>query len=185
MPRMLLGYGTGAMAKRDHARGSISYEFVALPKPIIRSPEWMRLSLRGRVLAIDLMVQYTGKNNGRLTPSFEVMRRAGWTSKDQLRKARDELLECSFAIRTRMGHPPRTAEWIGFTWWRLDWHASMDIGPDRWPFMNFVTIGSAQIDPNVGREKLNGKTVSVPRSTGRYPPKRAPTSPAVRGDGSA
>lgn len=173
------------MAKRSHARGSISYEFIALPKLMLDSDEWQRLTFRGRALALDLMRQYTGKNNGRFAPGFEVMRRVGWASKDQLAKARNELLDCSFAIRTRMGHPPRTAEWIGFTWWRLDWHQSMDITPTSWPYMNFVTVESSQIDPNEGRVKLNGETHSVPRSTGRYPPKKAPTSPAARGDRTA
>jgi len=145
------------MGKRSHAKGSISYQFIAIPKLLIASEEWQRLSFRGRALALDLMNQYTGKNNGRLCPGFEVMRRAGWTSKDQLVKAKRELLSTRFCIQTRMGYPPRTSEWLGFTWWRLDWHESMDVSPTAWPLMNFVDIEQARIDPNEGRKPENGK----------------------------
>lgn len=173
------------MARRDHRKGAISYQFIALPKLILTSGEWQRLTFRGRSLALDLMGQYTGKNNGRLCPGLEAMRRSGWTSKDQIIKAKRELLDCSFAVQTRMGRAPRTAEWLGFTWWRLDWDESMDIKPTSWPYMNFVTIGASQIDPNEGRSKLNGKTVSVVRSTDRYPPKKGLAWSAARTDGTA
>lgn len=161
------------MAKRSHAKGSISYKFVAVPKLILASPEWQRLSFRGRSLALDLMNQYTGRNNGRLCPGMAVMSRSGWLSKDVLIKAKRELLACSFAIQTRMGHPPRTPEWVGFTWWQLDYQESMDIAPTGWPYMNFMTIEQVLIDPNEGRQKPNGKTHSVVRSTDRWKPKTA------------
>lgn len=147
------------MARRNYSKGAINYPFIALPRPVVSSQEWLCLSFRARGLAIDLMNQYTGKNNGRLCPSFEVMRRSGWTSKDQWMKAKRELYGCDFAVQTRVGHPPRTAEWMGFTWWKLDWHESMDIAASTWPLMNFVNIEQARIDPNVGRKPPNGKQI--------------------------
>lgn len=165
------------MAKRNHAKGSISYPFIAIPTALLRSPAWGAMTHRSRVLMFDLAAQYTGGNNGRLTPSFEAMRQRGWTSRDQLGKAKAELLACSFAIETRKGRPPRTASWIGFTWWRLHWHESMEIEPTAWPLMNFVAIEDAQIDPNEGRAKLNGKTVSVSRRAGRWTPKTPSSLP--------
>lgn len=165
------------MGKRSHAKGSISYQFIAVPRLLIASQAWKRLPFRARALALDLMGQYTGKNNGRLCPGFEVMRRSGWTSKDQWAKAKRELLDCEFAIQTRMGHPPRTAEWLGFTWWRLDWHESMDVSATAWPFMNMVDIEQARIDPNEGRKPVNGKQFLWSATRTDRPPKRPVCGP--------
>lgn len=140
------------MAKRDHRKGGLPYPFVAFPRSILCSEEWLSLPHSARCLAFDLAAQYTGKNNGRLTPAFEVMRRSGWTSKDTLMRAKKALLNCSFVCLTRKGHAPRTAEWIGFTWWELNWDRSMDIGPKGLAYLNFMSIEAARIDPNAGRE---------------------------------
>lgn len=139
------------MSKRDYRKGKLSFPFVALPIEIIRSDEWLNLPPNARVLAIDLMSQYTGRNNGRLCPGFPVMRKYGWKSKETLIKAKKALLDCSFVVQTRIGHAPRTAEWIGFTWWDLDYDKSMDIRPQGFPYLNFVI--ATKLDPNEGRVK--------------------------------
>lgn len=127
-------------------KGQLPYEFVALPKAILLSPEWQGLPPNTMRLALDLMGQYTGKNNGRLTPAFVVMQRQGWKSETTLIKAKRALLECSFVVHTRQGHAPHTTDWIAFTWWKLDWEKSMDIEPRGFPYLNFVklvVLGSA------------------------------------------
>jgi hypothetical protein len=156
------------MAKRDHQKGSIPYQFAAMPMDVIRSPEWQALPHSARSLAIDLMAQYTGKNNGRLCPAFTVMERCGWTSKTTLIAAKRALLEAQFVVLTRKGHPPRTAEWIAFTWWQLNYEPSMDIDPKRFPYLSFVKL--SRIDPNEGR----GPAPSVVRKLDRYTGKQAP-----------
>jgi hypothetical protein len=138
------------MSKTDHRKGMLPFPFVAIPVEIIRSAEWQSLPHSARALAIDLMSQYTGKNNGRLCPAFTVMARCGWTSKDTLANAKRALLACSFVVCTRKGHPPRTAEWIGFTWWKLDYDKSMDIDPKRFPYLSFKKM--KRLDPNEGRK---------------------------------
>jgi len=153
------------MAKDNYRKGAITYKFIALPNQVVSSREWQTLSHRARSFAIDLMNQYTGKNNGRLCPGFEVMRRSGWGSKDQVIKAKRELLTTQFCIQTRIGHAPRTAEWLGFTWWKLDWHESMGVSATAWPYMNFIDIERARIDPNEGRKAVNA--TQVPWSAGR------------------
>lgn len=133
------------MARRSKDR-SVGYPFIAVPRGLITSPEWAALSHRSRVLAVDLMGLYSGKNNGRLCPGIEVMRRCGWTSRDQLNKAKAELLEMTWCIETRKGRPPRTPAWIGFTWWRLDFTPEMEIDPAHWP------IWTPLKDVNEGRQ---------------------------------
>lgn len=165
------------MARSDHRKGELNFPFVAIPKAILQGQDWPRMSARAIKLMLDLMAQYTGRNNGRLSPSWEAMQRCGWTSRDQLWKAKSELLGVPWAIETRKGRPPSTSAWVGFTWWPLHWHESMDVGPRDWPMLNFVSLADARIDPNEGREKLKRKTVSLTRHTGRLTPKRPVIDP--------
>lgn len=127
------------MPANSYRKGAIPYGFVAVPKDMLKRPEYQALPSAAKSLMFDLADQYSGKNNGRLCPSFEAMRRYGWTSKSKLVRAKAELLKCPFVIQTRIGHPPRTAEWLGLTWWKLDWGEGMEIRPQGWPYLNFAT----------------------------------------------
>lgn len=140
-----------AMSRRKYRKGDIQYKFIAIPTDVLGSQEYITLSASAKALLMDLCVQYTGGNNGRLTPSWTAMERRGWRSKGTLAKAKRELLETSFCIVTRKGKAPQTAEWIGFTWWKPNYHKTWEINPAKWPYLNFMTPDNARIDPNEGR----------------------------------
>lgn len=142
------------MARRDYEKGALSFAFVPIPREVLSMPEYQSLPSSAKALMLDLAAQYTGKNNGRLTPAFDVMQRCGWTSKTTLLRAKAALLSMPFAILTRKGHPPRTCEWLAFTWWRLDYEKSMDAEIDPKTFhsahyLNFMPMRMG--DPNTGR----------------------------------
>ena len=69
------------MARSKYRKGALSFPFVAVPKAILAGDDWARMTPRARVLMLDLMAQYSGANNGRLTPAFEAMQRRGWSSR--------------------------------------------------------------------------------------------------------
>jgi hypothetical protein len=157
------------MRKRDYTKGSIPYSFIAMPTAVIQSPEWQALPPNAVKLAIDLMGQYTGKNNGRLSPSFVAMKKCGWSSKTTLVAAKKVLLEYPCVVLTRVGHAPRTAEWIAFTWWPLHYDKSMDIDPRSFPYLNFFKlVTAAPVVP---------KKISEVQKMDRYPPKTATGGP--------
>lgn len=141
-------------AKKIKGKG-IPYSFVALPKAVLHCEEFRRLSSSAKTLLLELASQYTGGNNGRLTPAWSVLQKTGWASNNTVLSAKKELLNCPFVVMTRKGHPPRTCEWIGFTWWKINWNKEMDIQPREFPYLNFLSIQSQSIDPNVGRTKHN------------------------------
>ncbi|KQP35860.1 hypothetical protein [Pseudorhodoferax sp. Leaf274] len=150
------------MARKNYQKGQLPFDFVAVPKDILRSSEWHALAPSAMRLAFDLMAQYSGKNNGRLCPSFEAMQRCGWRSETTLIKAKRELLECSFVVHTRRGHRPHTADWLAFTWWKLDWEQSMDIGPRGFPYLNFVRLEVATAKTIPVLQKLELPTSKQP-----------------------
>lgn len=154
-----------------HKKGEITYAFAAMPVEVLRSAEWQSLPPNAVKLAMDLVAQYTGGNNGRLCSAFEVMQHAGWSSRTTLIAAKRALLECSFVIHTRQGKAPRTTDWVGFTWWKLHWEKSMDIEAKGWPFLNFVSLKPK--GPGHPSE-VASKTVRGVQKLDRSAPKQAP-----------
>lgn len=168
------------MARSNFRKGALPFEFVPMPKLILASMEWQSLPFGARALVLDLASQYTGKNNGRLTPAWEAMQRCGWTSKGTLMRAKAALLNTSFVVLTRKGHAPRTAEWVALTWWKLDFHESMDVSPRAFPYLNFKTVELARIDPNVGRNRPAAKPFMRSRNETDGPLKAGLRGPETR-----
>lgn len=77
--------------ERMKGRRSTSGSLSALPHAYFQSEQYARLSARAVKLLVDLSCQYRGKNNGDLTATWSIMRRAGWTSKSQLAKGLAEI----------------------------------------------------------------------------------------------
>lgn len=89
---------------RQKAKGrKDSGSFVQLPHAILEHPNFARLSHRAVRLLISLYGQYRGQNNGDLCMAYTVMKPLGWKSKDQLHKAKKELLETGWIVQTRQG----------------------------------------------------------------------------------
>jgi len=80
-----------------------SGSFVAVPHAVLEHENYARLSFRARSLLFDLFAQFNGKNNGDLCAAPSVMKKRGWKSCDQLAKAKKELLETGWIVKTRHG----------------------------------------------------------------------------------
>lgn len=89
-------------------RGGIVGRFAALPHAYFLTPEFAALSGRAVKLLVELELQHDGKNNGDLHITRTAMRGRGFTSTDQLTKARDELVSTGWVLVTRQGgrHTP-------------------------------------------------------------------------------
>lgn len=162
------------MSKSDYKRTKISFQFAAVPIDVLRSQEWIDLPPNAVKLAMALMSQYTGANNGKLCPGIEAVQRLGFRSRTTLANAKEALLACPFVFVTRKGRPPDTPEWVGFTWWKLNWEKAMDIDPREFPYLNFIKLGIK--DPNTGRGPPP-KIISLVQKQDTYPQKRASTCP--------
>ena len=80
-----------------------SGSFVMLPHTVLEHENYARRSHRAIRLLIDLYGQYRGNNNGDLCLAWTIMTKKGWKSKDQLHKAKKELLDSGWIIVTRQG----------------------------------------------------------------------------------
>lgn len=75
--------------------------FLLLPHAILDSTNFASLHPRAIKLLLNLARQYNGHNNGDLCAAMTLMKKCGWSSNDQLQKAKKELLEKGWIIITR------------------------------------------------------------------------------------
>lgn len=95
--------------------------FVGIPYGIASSKEFINLSFKARVLLIDLLHQYHGRNNGSQSPCWTLMKKRGWKSSSTLYNAFKELKEAGFVIITRQGMKIRgRATLCAITWYGID-----------------------------------------------------------------
>jgi len=116
--------------KRDGAGGAV----LIVPHVVLNSSAYISLSARAIKLLYDVAMQYNTYNNGALLASFRYMKeKRGWTSADQLAKAKAELLEKLLMVQTVQGLLPNKASWYGLTWLALDNIKGLEITVKNWP----------------------------------------------------
>ncbi len=82
---------------------AVNGTYSAMPHSVLDSVAFMGTSHRGCSLLIELMRQHNGINNGHLQLTGPYLKRRGWRSADQIKKAEAELLERQLIIKTRQG----------------------------------------------------------------------------------
>ena len=116
--------------KRDGANGAV----LVMPHVVLNSQAYINLSGRALKLLYDIAQQYNTHNNGALLASWRYMsEKRGWTSADQLSKAKSELLDKAFIVQTVQGLLPNKASWYGITWLALDTLDGLEISSKDWP----------------------------------------------------
>lgn len=93
--------------------------FFRVPTSVLLSAAYRSLPMRAKALLLDLGAQFTGFNNGHQSASFRLMKPQGWTSKQTLQAALQDLLEKGLIELTRQGGRNRCSL-VGFTWMPID-----------------------------------------------------------------
>lgn len=119
--------------KREGKRDSGS--FLAFPHVALRSVAYRNLGHVARSLLVDIALQYSGGNNGKLTASMKYLRPLGWKSADTLTRAKTDLLKSGLLIETRKGARPNKAAWYMLAWHELDNATGLDSEPGTYQRM--------------------------------------------------
>lgn len=77
--------------------------FSAWPHECANHPNFLSLSVYAKALLLCLIGQYKGNNNGDLDVTFHRMSRQNWRSRNTVEKARSELEQRGWIVRTRQG----------------------------------------------------------------------------------
>ena len=120
---MAAGKFKGNRDKRD------GRQFVALPRVVLESPGYRQAGHSARSLLVDIALQYTGHNNGKLVACAKYLAPLGWNSNSTSLRAVHELLSCGLLIETRKGARPNKAAWLALSWLDLDQGQGLDIDP--------------------------------------------------------
>lgn len=131
--------------KRDGGGGAV----LVVPHVVLNSAAYLTLSGRAIKLLNDLAMQYNTYNNGALLSSFRYMKeKRGWTSADQLAKAKAELIDKSLVVQTVQGLLPNKASWYGLTWLALDNIKGLEITVNEWPRGSYARWQKADLQKN-------------------------------------
>ncbi len=115
---------SSAATKRKRRRGrATAGRFVSIPHVVLESSSYINLSPRAVKLLLDVALQYDGRNNGNLTVAWGFMAERGWSSKDTLSKAVQDLIEANLIVKTRTGrfmNPGARCDLYAITWQAID-----------------------------------------------------------------
>ena len=113
-------------SNRDKRDGT---QFVLLPRVVLESPGYRQAGHAARSMLIDIAMQYSGHNNGKLVACAKYVEPIGWNSNATVLRAVRELLACGLLIETRKGARPNKAAWFALSWLDLDQGQGLDIDP--------------------------------------------------------
>lgn len=94
--------------------------FIGIPYHVASSKQFAALKPPAIKLLVDLLIQYTGSNNGMLSPCYQLMKNRGW-AKSSLYRAYSSLVHTGFIVVTRQGMKIRgMATLVAITWNNVD-----------------------------------------------------------------
>ncbi len=118
-------------------------QFVPLPHVVLESPGYRLATFPARALLIDVAMQYTGFNNGKLVACAKYLKAKGWNSNATIVRARRDLIDCGLLIETRKGARPNKAAWFALSWLDLDQGQGLDIDPKFYRRGEYMTPDKA------------------------------------------
>lgn len=151
-------------------------QFLALPLVVLESPGYRAASHVARALLVDVAMQYSGRNNGRLVACAKYLQPLGWRSNDTVVRGRRELLDLGLLVETRKGSFPNTAAWYALAWLALDVTEGLEINPKlyRTGAYRMAPVKNAPLVPPAGA----GRVATAPAG-GTRPSNPAPAGGAI------
>lgn len=106
---------------------AVAGSYTPTPHRMLDSQAYIGCSSRAKALLLELMRQHTGSNNGHLHLSNDWLARRGWTSRDQIAKAKAELIKRGLIVQTRQGGLRIGPSRFALTWLSISNFAGLDI----------------------------------------------------------
>lgn len=120
------------MAKRKKPPEAVSGSYTPVPHALLDSVAFLGASTRAKALLFELLRQHNGGNNGHLHLAVKWLQRRGWTSTDQIQKAKSELLERSLIIKTRLGGLGIGPDQYALTWIGISDFQGLELRPGNY-----------------------------------------------------
>ncbi|GAB1394785.1 hypothetical protein MASR1M60_29490 [Rhodocyclaceae bacterium] len=117
------------MTKRRKPPEAVNGSYTPVPHALLDSAAFLGASTRAKALLFDLLRQHNGGNNGHLQLSVKWLLTRGWTSTDQIQKAKSELLERGLVIKTRLGGLGIGPDQYALTWLNIADFKGLELRP--------------------------------------------------------
>ncbi len=112
---MASSYGKSKGRKAKPAR------YISIPSHALESDAGKSITGIEMRLLVHLLLQYNGRNNGNLSPTYSLMKDYDWSSTGTLHKARQGLEHKGFIVVTRQGTKVRgNCTLVAITWNGID-----------------------------------------------------------------
>jgi hypothetical protein len=147
-------------------RSKTKERFVGIPHWVMHHASFRAASHRARALLLDVLLQYTGSNNGKLVVCDKALKPLGWNSRDGLCKAKQELLALGLLVETRRGARPNKAAWFALGWRALDIVDGFDINP-----RSYVPLAARKIEALCPHGGLEPTSIRPPHGQRAAPPR--------------
>ena len=150
-------------SKRKRGQGrTTTGRFVLIPHAVLENSSFINLRPRAVRLLLDVALQYNGRNNGDFTVAWGCMEKRGWSSKDTLSKAVQDLVKADLIVKTRTGrfmNPGARCDLYAITWKAIDECPGKDleVAPTATPPRKFSLERSKNPSPETG-QGLNQKS---------------------------
>lgn len=145
------------MARKKQARPeTISGGYGAIPWVVMDSLSFKGASDKAKALLFALMRQHNGSNNGRLHLAKKWLYNQGWTSDENNRKARKELIERGLIVQTKLGGLNMGANLFALTWYPITNYVELEVTA-----VSFVrgTYSLCTMPPTARRKPPNKKSM--------------------------
>jgi hypothetical protein len=92
-----------AKYKGSNGRNARTGRYCAIPHNVMNSADYLNLGANAKVLLLELVYQYNGKNNGDLTCAWAVLKKRGFKAETTINRAKKELLQGDLITEVRKG----------------------------------------------------------------------------------
>lgn len=152
---------------RSAKKGNRAFDgkFAGILTEALRSQAFVALNKVERALLFEFMVQYNGRNNGRLLCNVKKLKSRGFGSADTLHRAKHVLLASGLIYETVQGQRPNKASWYALAWRPLDPSDRYDPGVNldfrKHGYKRYLRVRSEEV--HSVRETLLKKKTVIPQ----------------------
>jgi hypothetical protein len=147
------------MAKKLKKAEFVIYRgYFHLPNALTEHPDFIALSGSAVKLLIEIGRQFNGGNNGDLCASISILAKRGWTSNNKLSRAKKELIERGWIIKTKKGGLGLGPDLFAITWQPIhECGGKLDAKPTTEPVRSLRDVTMKEI-LNKNAKPNNGTT---------------------------
>lgn len=147
--------GRDAKRRSILVKGRTAGSYTAWPHACARHDNFKQRSIHAKALLFEFVGQYNGNNNGDLCCAFKLLKVRGWKSRTTIEKARAELEQTGWIVRTLQGWRNKP-NLYALTIFKINGIAKLEVKETDKPLGFWQQGNNPWLEPNArARERLS------------------------------